>query len=108
TQVVKEKEIPEISERIGEQKIVLNDLLLILKNYKSDPNFAELISKIEKIKAQYDEITITYELGEPESVEKDGVLMIVQNETSHVDISKEQLDKIIAATEEVRNSIISL
>lgn len=108
TQVVEEKKIDDIAERIGEQKIVLGDLLLILKNYKSDPSFVELIAQVEKIKTEYEGIKITYELGDPESIEKDGVLMIVQNETSHVEITDEQLDRIIKVTEEVRNFIISI
>ena len=47
-------------------------------------------------------------MGEPEAVEVDGMLMIVQNETMHVIIEEEQLGKIVAIIEEVRNKIINL
>ena len=67
---------------------------MILKNYKSDPNFQELIAQVERIKNEYDGVRITYEMGEPESVEVDGMLKIIQNETSYVEISEEQLSKI--------------
>lgn len=106
TQVVKEKHNDRIAERIGEQKIILNDLILILKNYKSDKKFSELISEIELVKEEFDKVIITYEIGEPESIEKDGMLIIIQNEKSIVDISKEQLNNIIEKTEKIRNNII--
>ncbi|MBI4647940.1 MAG: hypothetical protein HY738_15465 [Bacteroidia bacterium] len=108
TQVVKEYHNKDIAERIGEQKIILGDLTIILKNYKSDPNFSVLIEKIEKIKNEYEGITIRYELDEPESIEEEGVLKIIQHETSYVDINNEQLNNIIKTAEEIRNFIINI
>lgn len=108
TQVIKETPNDEIAERIGEQKIILNDLLLILKNYRSDKNFANLIKDIEEIKKEFDNVKIIYEIGEPESIEQDGMLVIIQNETSIVEITDEQLNNIISVTEKVRNKIINL
>lgn len=108
TQVYKEKPDKRISERIGEQKIILNDLLLILKNFKTDKNFADLIKDIDEIKRAFDGVQITYEVGEPAKEERDGFLMIVQTEKSIVKISDAQLKTIIALTEKVRNKIISM
>jgi len=109
TQVVKEApDNPELIERIGEQKLILNDLLLILKNYKADKKFYDLIQQIESIKSEFDAVKITYEIGEPEAVEIDGMLVIKQNETSHVEVSEEQIANIINVIEEVRNKLISL
>lgn len=56
---------PELAERIGEQKIVLADLLLVLNNYNKDPYFSSLIDRLNPIKRLFDQVTITYELGEP-------------------------------------------
>ncbi|MBU0763546.1 MAG: hypothetical protein KJ607_01790 [Bacteroidetes bacterium] len=108
TQVVKEKHIDEIAERIGEQKLVLGDLLIILKNYRSDAGFMELITRIEELRKIYDDVTISYELGEPEASEEDGILKIIQHETSHIQITEEQLVKIVTATEDIRNFIINV
>ena len=109
TQVVSEvSDNAEITERIGEQKLILNDLLLILKNYKSDKKFYDLIQDVEKIKKEFDLVRITYEVGEPEAKEIDGMLVIVQNSTSHVEISQEQIAKITDVIEEIRNKLISL
>ena len=106
TQVVKDAPNKEIIERIGEQKLILNDLLIILNNYKRDKKFFELIERINKIKALFKEVTITYEVGEPEAVEVDGVLTIIQNETSVVNITDEQIKAITAEVENVRNFIV--
>ncbi len=105
TQVAKENPGEAIAERIGEQKLMLADLLLILKNYKKDPNFAELIEKFERIKDEFEEVRITYEKGEPQAIEQDGMLMIIQNDKSIVHITEAQLESIIAVTEEIRNEI---
>jgi hypothetical protein len=106
TQVATEKPDPALAERIGEQKISLNNILLVLGNYEGQPDFPELIGQLNELKKEYDKIEITYEIGEPEQVEQDGMIMIVQNEKSIVHISDEQLESIIAKTEEIRNNMI--
>ncbi len=108
TQVYKDKPNKRIAERIGEQKIILTDLLLVLKNFESDKNFAALIKDIEELKAAFDGVTISYVPGESQTVEKDGFLVIVQNGESKVEITDEQLNRIIALSEKVRNKIIAL
>ncbi|HBF87208.1 MAG TPA: hypothetical protein DDX39_01100 [Bacteroidales bacterium] len=108
TQIVKDKPNAEIAERIGEQKLFMNDIILLLSNYKSDQNFQELIVDLESIKALYDGVKISYEVGEPEMIEKDGRLVIVQNEKSVVEITDAQLDKIIEQTEIIRSKIVNI
>ena len=108
TQVASEYHHPDISERIGEQKIILNDLLNVLNLYKKDPRFNELIQDFETLNVIFKKINITYEIGEPETIEKDGRLIIVQNEKSIVEISDEQLNSIIEKTEKIRNKLIGL
>lgn len=107
TQIVKEHPYPEITERIGEQKIILNDLLLLLNYYKNDKNFANLINELESIKEEFNDVSIIYEMGEPETVEEDGMLVIVQNETSIVEMTDGQLNGIINKVEEIRNKSIN-
>ncbi|MCQ2374606.1 MAG: hypothetical protein MJ069_01715 [Salinivirgaceae bacterium] len=108
-QVAKESpNASDIIERIGDQKLVLNDLILVLKNYKSDPSFAKLIKEIELIKKEYENVRITYEMGEPEAKEIDGMLVIIQTDKQNVEISNETLGKIISAIENARSMIINL
>ncbi len=104
TQVANEKPDKKLAEFIGGQKLILNDLLLILKNYEQDEEFKDLISDFETIKKDFEQVKITSVMGEPKAVEKDGMLTIVQQETSVIKISPETLKKIGLATEKIRNS----
>jgi hypothetical protein len=108
TQVAKEAPREDVVERIADQKIVLNNLILVLKNYKEDPNFSDIVKDIEQIKKEYADVKITYEMGEPEAKEVDGMLIIVQTDTQHIDISDETLLNIVNVIAKVRNKIINL
>jgi hypothetical protein len=108
TQVVKNKKHDKLAERIGEQKLFLGDLLLILKNYEADPQYAGIAKDIEALKDSFADVKITYEKGEPQSIEKDGMLVIVQNEKSIVSMTDEQLKNIISMTEKTRAKFLSL
>lgn len=108
TQVVKETRDELLKEYIGEQKTVLNNLLLILKNYQNDEQFSKLITQFEDIKKEFENVLISFEINEPKAVEQDGMLMIVQQENSIVDISDEVLDNIIHIIVKVRNDLVTI
>jgi len=107
TQVVKEFPDTMLIDRIGEQKIILNDLLLLISPYSNrDSEFSDLYKSLKDISSKYRDIRITYTLGEPVSEEKDGGLVITQTETSIVEMTREQLESIIEITESLRNRLI--
>lgn len=106
TQVAEEAPHPDLSERIGEQKIILEKLILIVKNFSKDKQFAQLLAEMNKLSELYSDIEIITIPGEPEAKEENGMLIFVQNETSQVKITDEQLKAIILTTEEVRNALI--
>lgn len=106
TQVCKGKPNKKLADNIGEQKTIFNQLILILKNYEKDPYFANLLKNLEGVKKAYDDVKIAIEPGEPKSVEKDGMLTIVQTSKSVVTMSDELLQRIIKQTEIMRNSLI--
>lgn len=108
TQVAKTTPHPDLAERIGEQKIIMADLMLILDNFKKDKQFASLIEDLNSLKAEFNDVTITIQKGEPEAIEEDGMLIIIQNDISIVNISDERLNSIIAKTEEIRNKLINM
>lgn len=109
TQVIKEApDNPEVEERIGEQKLILNDLILILKNYRKNKRFYSLIEDIESIKDAFKGVSITYIPGEPQTKEVNGMLMIVQTSTSQVDVPEATLEEIISVVEKVRNKLIAI
>ena len=106
TQVVKENDNETIRERVAEQRIVLEQLLIVLSHYSKDPQFFALVTELNKIEKALSKVKITEEEGEAEMVEVDGVLTVVSNTTTTVEMSDEQLDGIISAVEEVREYII--
>ena len=103
TQVATQNSNEDLKSMIGEQKLILNDLLLILNNYRNEEAILPYITDLETIKAAYDDVKITYEVGEPQTIEKDGMLMVVQSESSQVTMSDETLQMIIEVTAQVRN-----
>ncbi len=108
-QIVKDYPHLDLKNRIGEQKIIINDLLMLLRPYnESSDEYRELYNDLELLKRQYSDVNITYTPGEPETLEKDGRLIVIQNEESTVVISDDVLEWIIQKTEEIRNKIISL
>ena len=108
TQVITEYPDPVLRDRIGEQKIILNDLIMLANPYcERDPEFGELCKYLQEIKEKYREIRITYTLGEPVSREVDGALVVEQTETSVVEMTDEQLAGIIEVTKNTRNKLIA-
>lgn len=106
-QAAKEHDNPEIVEKIGEQKIVIDDILLLLDVFNKDDSMAPFIAKFNELKAKFDEITINETFAEPETKEVDGKLVVVDNSSSSVEVSQEQLNGIIAITDAVRNDFIN-
>jgi len=107
TQVVNQHPDTMLIDRIGEQKIILNDLLLLISPYCNvGPEYASLCKDMHDLKEKYRNIRITYTQGDPISVEKDGRLEITQTERSVVEMSKEQLDGIIELTRDIRSRLI--
>lgn len=96
-----------LRDRIGEQKIILGDLLMLLRPYREiSADYASLYGMMETIAATYRDVRITYRLGEPETVEQDGRLVMVQNEESIVEMSDEQLAQVAAISKDVRTKLI--
>lgn len=103
TQVAVQNSNEDLKSMIGEQKLILNDLLLILNDHKNEEVINGYINDLEIIKSIYDDVKITYVVDEPQTIEKDGMLMIIQSEASNVMMSDQTLQKIIEVTEQLRN-----
>jgi hypothetical protein len=97
----------DLRERIGEQKIVLDNIVLLLTVYSEhDAQIADLLADMQRLEKAYQSVTISYKYEESTSKIVDGVLEIVSNSTSEVSISDDDITKISAIVEEVRNKII--
>ena len=106
-QVVKLTGNAEIVERLGEQKIALQDIALLLDQYNSDENMSKIAADFNRIKIAYDAVTFETTQAAPETKEVDGKLVIVDNSTSKVTISNETLENIIEVVTDVRNKCIN-
>ena len=97
-----------LKDRIGEQKIILNDLLMLLRPYKdTSKDYGKLYGMMEQLSTQYREIKISYKVAEPQTVEQNGRLVLIQKEESIVEMTDEQLKKIVGLTLDIRNKLIS-
>jgi hypothetical protein len=98
----------ELRETIGEQKIILENIMLLLSFYKeSDQNMASLLTDMDELKKLYDKVNITYTYKESTFEIVDGVMVIKDNSTSTIDITDQDIQNIRAATSTIRNKIIS-
>lgn len=106
TQVVKTKRNEVLIERIAEQKMILDQVMLILTAYKNEEFFGQVIENMSGLKTEFDKITITYNYNEPTTKEVNGRLVIVDNSTTEVHITDEQVKQIGSVIESIRNKII--
>jgi hypothetical protein len=98
----------QLKETIGEQKIILESIMLLLSFYKeSDQNMASLLTDMDELKKLYDKVNITYTYKESTFEIVDGVMVIKDNSTSTIDITDQDIQNIRAATSTIRNKIIS-
>lgn len=101
-------EVPSLAERIGEQKIILENIMLLMSFYaETDTNINELYTDMLELKKAYSNIEITYTYAEPTTEIIDGVLMIIDNSTSTVHITKENVVEIDSVITIIRNKLTS-
>jgi hypothetical protein len=98
----------ELQEKIGEQKIILENIILLLSFYKeSDQNMASLLTEMEELKRIFDKVNITYTYKESTIEIVDGVMVIKDNSTTTIDITPDDINNIRNLTSTIRNKIIS-
>jgi hypothetical protein len=97
----------ELQEKIGEQKIILEQILLLFSFYESDENMASLHADLEQLKAAFDKININYTYKESTMEIVNGVAVIKDNSTTTIDITPENVEEIKNLTNSIRNKIIS-
>lgn len=110
-EVAKKKPNKLLDNRIGEQGIILDQLLLLLSFYENEvPNIKSLIDDLHKLKKIYDDnvkIEYTYTDTSTPEVDENGILMGGEGTTqSEITFTKEDLDSILQVTKEVRQKII--
>ena len=98
----------ELQETIGEQKIILENIILLLSFYKeTDANMASLLTSMEELKTIYDKVKITYTYKESTFEIVDGVMVIKDNSSSTIEITAEDIANIKSAIAAIRTKIIA-
>ncbi len=97
----------ELHEKIGEQKIILEQILLLYSFYPDDSNMAGLLKDLEPLKAAYEKVTINYTYKESSMEIVDGVAVIKDNSTTTIDITDQNIEEIRTITNSIRTKIIS-
>lgn len=97
----------ELNEKIGEQKITLEQLMLLLSFYANDENMTSLLKDFEELKILFDRINIVYTYKESTMEVVDGVAVIKDNSTTTIEISEADVRNIMEKTNAIRNKIIS-
>ncbi|UII32973.1 hypothetical protein LVD17_03915 [Fulvivirga ulvae] len=98
----------ELQETIGEQKIILENIVLLLSFYQEvDKNMASLLEDMQKLQEQYESIKIikTYKESTFEIV--DGVMVIKDNSSSEIQITQENVNNIKDVVNSIRKKVIS-
>jgi hypothetical protein len=96
-----------LQEKIGEQKIILEQIVLLYSYYKGDENMASLSKDLETLKAAFDKINITYTYKESTMEVVNGVAVIKDNSSTSIEIKPEDIKNIKDLTNSLRNKIIS-
>jgi hypothetical protein len=104
-EIAKRNDNATLQEKIGEQKVVLDQLLLLVSYFKDDAGMTMMFEELKELQKVYSQIQITYTYQESTMEEKDGVLVIVDKSESKVNITKEQINKISDIVERLRNKL---
>jgi hypothetical protein len=97
----------ELAEKIGEQKIILNELVRLYAYYAGDENMTGMTKDLDGLKAEFDKINITYTYKESTMDVVNGVAVIKDNSTTTIDITPENVKNITEITKSIRTKIIS-
>ncbi|GIV37291.1 MAG: hypothetical protein KatS3mg032_1670 [Cyclobacteriaceae bacterium] len=97
-----------LQEKIGEQKVILENILLLLSFYKEkDQNMAALLQDMQELKNIFDRVNITYTYKESTFEVVNGVMVIKDNSTTTIDITPQDVTDIRSSIINIRNKIIS-
>ena len=97
----------DLQEKIGEQKITLEQILLLFSFYENDANMASLLSDLKELEKVFENVNITYTYAESTMEVVDGVAVIKDNSTTTIEITNQDVLDIMNKTNAIRTKIIS-
>jgi hypothetical protein len=104
---VKNPNNKELAEKIGEQQIILEQLVLLFDLFKEDTNMASLLKDLNELQAAYAGIEIIT-IRKPSTMKiVDGVAVITDNSSTTINITPENVKQITQIVNTLRNKIIN-
>jgi len=98
---------PALTERLGEQKLVLESILLLLGFYAdTDKDIKMLYDEMLKLQTSFDKVEIIYTHEKPTTKIVDGILIIEDNSTSTVNLTHDNMVEIHNAVTGLRNKLL--
>ncbi len=103
--IAKKEPSEDILKRIGEQKIIINNMHAILSKLENIPYYKELKQNMSPLKKTFDKVKISYVYSEPTTKEVNGQLVIEDKTETIVVITKEDLRIIDKEITALRNKL---
>jgi hypothetical protein len=96
-----------LQETIGEQKLILEQIVALLGFYPDDENMASLLKDMLALQQTYEKVNINYTYKEATVEVVDGVAVVKDNSTTTIDITPADITAINSQLSSIRNKIIS-
>ncbi len=96
----------DISNRIGEQKVVFENISVIIDKLGTIDHFKTMKTDFQELKAGYDKVGISYEYRQPETKEVNGELIIIDKTETKITITEADVKQIIASIEKIRSKYL--
>lgn len=97
----------QLQETIGSQKIILEQIMLLLSFYEHDASISTLLADFRGLESAFERIDITYTYQASTMEIIDGIAVIKDNSTTTINITEEDIAAIRNHTNIIRNKIIS-
>ena len=106
-QVVSKNPNTDLNEKIGEQKITLESIMLLLSFFaETNDDIKSLLEDMTSLKSVFDKVEIVYTYQESTVEIVDGVMVIKDNSSSTINITDEIVEEITNSTKELRSKFI--
>jgi hypothetical protein len=106
-QTAAKKPTKELFDTIGEQKIILEQILLLFSFYENDSNMASISEDLKLLKTAYEKVVINYTYKESTMEIVNGVAVIKDNSSTTIDITPDNVKEIQDLVNTMRNKIIN-
>lgn len=106
TQIFKKHPIKELRDRIGEQKVLIEDLYKMSNSFKTIPEYSGLVTNFDRLNELYKGVKIVNEA--PKRIKNDlgDVLEVIDQNESKIELSDKDIFAITNQVSELRNYIV--